>query len=107
MSSGRNNVEVLISGFLAKDPFGDDIIAPKDGIFVYTKKDQAKMKTKLAKVNKTYRRLDKYRFNTSINVPETFAPTVITNFTRGFVGLTLKKMLNKLGKSRSSSPDGR
>ncbi len=89
-------MDVFISGFLAQDPDGEQIIAPKDGVFVYTKDDKAKMKKKIASMKKKFGKIEKHQFFTSFKVPKDFAPTVIGNFSKGFAGLTLTKMLKKV-----------
>ena len=89
-------MDVFISGFLAKDPDGEEVIAPKDGVFVYTKNDKVKIKKKIAFMKKKYAKIEKHQFFFSFKVPKDFAPTVIGNFSKGFAGLTLTKMLKKV-----------
>ena len=91
-------MDVFISGFLAKDPDGEEVISPKDGVFVYTKNDKAKIKKKIAsmKKKKNFGKIEKHQFSISFKVPKDFAPTVIGNFSKGFAGLTLTKMLKKV-----------
>ena len=89
-------VEIFSSGFLAKDPDGEEVIAPKDGVFVYTKNDKAKIKKKIAFMKKKFGKIEKHQFSISFKVPKDFAPTVIGNFSKGFAGLTLTKMLKKV-----------
>ena len=89
-------VDVYISGFLAKDPDGEEVIAPKDGVFVFTKNDKSKMKKKIASMKKKFGKIEKHQFSISFKVPTDFAPTVIGNFSKGFAGLTLTKMLKKV-----------
>ena len=104
-------VEVFSSGFLAKDPDLNEVIAPKDGVFVYTKNDKVKIKKKIATMKKKYAKIEKHQFFFSFKVPKDFAPTVIGNFSKGFAGLTLTKMLKKVqvaekkaARSASASP---
>ena len=89
-------VEIFSSGFLAKDPDGEEVIAPKDGVFVYTKDNKAKIKKKIASMKKKFVKIEKHQFFFSFKVPKEFAPTVIGNFSKGFAGLTLTKMLKKV-----------
>ena len=89
-------MDVFISGFLAKDPDGEEVIAPKDGVFIYTKNDKAKIKKKIAFMKKKFGKIEKHQFSISFKVPKDFAPTVIGNFSKGFAGLTLTKMLKKV-----------
>ena len=102
----------MISGFIAKDPATDKLLCPKDGFFVYTKKHEDKIKEKLVKLKKKFKKIPKFRFDTRISVPEAFAPTVVGNYSKGFAGLTLAKMLNKIEKAekeekKSKSPKSR
>jgi hypothetical protein len=95
--------KVTISGFLARDPKSGKVFVPKDGIFVYTDEFNDKMKTKLTNLSKKAKKLEKYRFTTTINVLECFSPTVVGNYTKGFVGLTMAKMINQIKKDERKS----
>ncbi len=46
--------------------------------------------------------MKKVHFTTSVKLPKSFAPTVIANFTRGFAGLTLTKMLKKAEEKKAA-----
>ena len=95
--------EVIISGFLAKDFTSKKVLATKDGVFVYTKKNEDKIKVKLAKLDEKYKKIPKYQFTTRFSVPEKFVPMVVGNFTRGYAGLTLPKILNKIMKAEKEA----
>ena len=90
------SVEIFFTGFIAKDPNGEEIIGPKDGVFVYTKNDKEAIKKKITVMKKKFAKIEKHQFSSSIKVPKKFAPTVIGNVSKGFAGLTLTKMLKKV-----------
>jgi hypothetical protein len=114
--SNGNSVELTIVGVIAKDPESEEVIVPKDGVFVFKKEDVPKLKKRFAAVKKKYAKIEKHYFSTTIEVPAVFAPAAIGNFFLGFKGLTLTKILNTLkdkenacskssSKSSSKSPD--
>jgi hypothetical protein len=81
-------VDVFISGFIAQDPDGEEVIALEDCIFVYMKDDKAKIKKKIAFIKKKFGKIKKHQFFTTFKVPKDFSPTVIGNFSKGFTSLT-------------------
>ena len=88
-----------------KDRKTRKVLVPKDGFFAYTDKDDDKIKAKFAKLNKKYKKIAKYHFTTTISVPDDFAPTVVGNFTRGFAGLTMAKMLNQITRDEKKAEE--
>jgi hypothetical protein len=65
------------------------------------------MKAKFTAIAKAAKHVEKYRFTTTIEVPESFATTAVGNYTKGFTGLTMKKIINHINRERKSSSKSR
>ena len=108
-TGSQASVQVLDSatltavGYLVKEPKTRKVFVPKDGFFVYSGEFKDKMKAKFTGIAKKYQMLEKYRFTTTIEVPESFTTTAVGNYSKGFTGLTMKKMLNELKRTQRKS----
>jgi hypothetical protein len=99
-------VDVFISGFIAQDPDGEEVITPKDGIFIYMKDYKAKIKKKITFMKKKFGKIEKHQFFTTFKVQKDFTPIVIGNFGKGFASLTLTKLLKKVQIAEKKAASG-
>jgi hypothetical protein len=101
-------VDVFISGFIAQNPGGEEVITPKDGIFIYMKDYKAKIKKKITItfMKKKFGKIEKHQVFTTFKAQKDFAPTLIGNFWKGFTSLTLTEMLKKVQITEKKAASG-
>jgi hypothetical protein len=107
-TASQESVQVLDSstltavGYIVRDPKSRKTFVPKDAFFVYSGEFKDKMKAKFTAIAKAAKHVEKYRFTTTIEVPESFATTAVGNYSKGFTGLTMKKIINRINRERKS-----
>lgn len=91
-------VQYLVAGLAVKVPRMKKIFAQPVFIYKNVKSNRELVDAEIASIKAKYPRIEMERFNGTADYPSSFAPTGIFGLTRGYLGVTLKKIANKMEK---------